>query len=618
MEEEAYLGDHEKVPRIRRPRMRKLAVMFTDMAGSTDYAEKHGGFAAYEKRRTHNNLLLPLVESHSGTLVRIIGDALLTIFPDAPDAARCAIAMQCRLAEFNASEDLDVDDQEIHIRIGIHYGKAVVFRERGGVELAGRAVNLAARVEAGGGKQTDQILLSEAAVAQLHLHHAGEFTTRPLGMVEAKGVGPLLLHRLLWKADELTSAKPPVRPNIETPNIETAASFSQRIEEEENRRAVHGLTLDTHSGCGYVLPVQVRLLAGEPVGIRPRGRCDSRMLAAAQDAMHAASEVLVSLGFDDDRLEHQAIEWWIDAADLHYEPASLEVALALAVVAAHTGVDVDPGVAVTGALRGQQVVAVAGVAGKWEKLRTSAGFHTLVLPSDALEELPADVGDATLRLIDVPTLEAAVRDVLGPALGLAAQRLEAMPKPAAGGSVDLQLWVQRDERRELTRDVGIAPDEDSHTWNIGDRIRVCVQVSRDCHIAVINVGPTGNVTVLIPNTHYPDTAASARQILAFPRPSDQFHFHLLGPPGRERLFALASGKPLKLRPEDFDQSGHLVCAKPTTRDIGIAAEDLSTDLLARCEIEFYVSDQREHSRKGVARELGSRAEVTDFRIVELG
>ena len=60
--------------------MQSLAVMFTDMAGSSRFAEKFGARAALQKRKRHNGLLLPLIDAHGGRLVEIVGDALMAVF----------------------------------------------------------------------------------------------------------------------------------------------------------------------------------------------------------------------------------------------------------------------------------------------------------------------------------------------------------------------------------------------------------------------------------------------------------------------------------------------------------------------------------------------------------
>jgi hypothetical protein len=127
------------------------------------------------------------------------------------------------------------------------------------------------------------------------------------------------------------------------------------------------------------------------------------------------------------------------------------------------------------------------------------------------------------------------------------------------------------------------------------------------------IGPTGDVTVLIPNMYHPDTAVQAGEVVTFPGTDDRFHFQFLEPPGPERLIALAAARPLHLRPEDFDQSGQLVCARPTTRSIGIVVDDIGDGLLGRCEIDFYVSALTE-----ACRHPGPTEGAAEFKALELG
>jgi class 3 adenylate cyclase len=594
-------------------RIRSMTVMITDLAGSGEFAEKYGAVAALEKRWRHNDLLKPLIEAHRGTLVRVIGDALLVTFEQAADAAKCAMAIQRRLAEHNAGEELDAEDRQIHVRVGIHYSKAI--EQAGGMDLAGRAVSVAARVEAGGGKETDQILVSDAVLSRLLLR-PGEFFTEPAGVAEAKGVGGVRLHRLLWKEGDLADAAG--RPTALA--AKTDEGLARRVEQEEGVRAVHGVFVDTASQRGYVLPVWVQVSPAAVHDVRPRGACDRVMDAAARRAVQSAFAVLQRLGFAEAQAERHAVEWWIEGPSVRYEGASLGLAVALATVAAYTGVEIDPGVAVTGAVNGDQVVRAAGVGGKWQALRDSGRFQTLVLPADNVADLPAAArGDPKLRVIDVPTVEAAVLDVVGPALGLAAGRLAAVAASTADRSetkVDVRLWV---EPETLTRDMRVAPAESVHNWNIGDRLRVCAQVDRDCHLAVVNIGPTGNVTVLIPNAFHPESAVRGGQVVNFPGRDDRFHFELQGPPGRERMIAIASTRPLAWGARHFDGPAPLVLAKPTTRDVAVVAQDAAGDVVGRCEIEFYVSGRE--AAKGPALLRGVRAEEETaelFRPLELG
>lgn len=585
------------------PQMRTLAVMFTDMAGSTEFAESFGGRAAYEKREQHNKLLLPLIPEHAGSLVQIIGDALLVVFEDVANAARCAIAMQRRLAEYNQSEHLDVESLEIHIRIGIHYGKVMVFEERGHLELAGRAVNTAARVESGGGKETDQILISTAALAELL--PLDEFATEPAAVVEAKGIAdPIPLHRVLWQEEAVrlwkTQPKQGATEAVKTLAASTAERLSLAAEDDANTRGCHCLFIDPQTQRGHVVPVWVRVTSGKAPAIRSRIDADRVMLAAAERAITSAFQALRTLGFGDARIEDQDIEWWIEAPNVRFEGASLGLALALATVAAYTGTQIDLETAVTGAVDGTHVLPVAAVGNKWIALRDSGLFDKLVLPTANLKDLSADAQrDPKLQVIDVPDVESAVLDVLGPSLGLAAKRLAAATGPSkskpSSGEMDVQLWIQPEAKRNLTRDISIVPKDDVHNWQIGQKIRLCAQVNRDCYLSLINIGTTGDVTILIPNSWQAETAVRAGEVVMFPSPQANFSFEIMGPPGRERVIAIASDHPLKLRPEDFNQSGEMHFARPTTRNIAIVANDLAQNELGRCEIDFYVSERTDPS-----------------------
>src|SRR4051794_22934036 len=89
---------------VGRPQLRELAVMVTDMAGSTAFLSKHGARALLDKTERHHALVLPILEDHRGTVLRIMGDATQSIFDDSADAARCAIALQRWLATHNATD----------------------------------------------------------------------------------------------------------------------------------------------------------------------------------------------------------------------------------------------------------------------------------------------------------------------------------------------------------------------------------------------------------------------------------------------------------------------------------------------------------------------------------
>ncbi|MEJ7636769.1 MAG: DUF4384 domain-containing protein, partial [Singulisphaera sp.] len=84
------------------------------------------------------------------------------------------------------------------------------------------------------------------------------------------------------------------------------------------------------------------------------------------------------------------------------------------------------------------------------------------------------------------------------------------------------------------------------TLRTGDRVRVEVVADRPGHVAVFNVGPTGNLNLL-----YPDGPLGDPPTVEPHRPLHVPDIEMAPPTGRERLFAVWSRRPLPLHPEDL-------------------------------------------------------------------
>ena len=114
------------------PKRELTAIMFIDMVGYTAMMQK-------DERKTQNlvkrqrELIKPLVEKHSGEVLRYIGDGTLCTFRSAIEAVNCAVEIQKVLK----------DEDELNLRIGIHVGD-IVFE---GDDVYGDGVNVASRLE---------------------------------------------------------------------------------------------------------------------------------------------------------------------------------------------------------------------------------------------------------------------------------------------------------------------------------------------------------------------------------------------------------------------------------------------------------------------------------------
>ena len=67
-------------------------------------------------------LIEPKITEHRGRVVKNTGDGFLAEFPSVVDAVRCAVEVQCRMAD----RELEVpEDRRIRFRIGINFGDVI-------------------------------------------------------------------------------------------------------------------------------------------------------------------------------------------------------------------------------------------------------------------------------------------------------------------------------------------------------------------------------------------------------------------------------------------------------------------------------------------------------------
>jgi class 3 adenylate cyclase len=143
-----FLGQRQKAaPRVARSReaVERATILFTDVEGSTALTERLGDTKAREVLRALERIVKQEVQSHSGSVVKPLGDGFMASFSLATRALECAIAIQKALAERNQTAG-----EPIRVRIGMNAGEPIAEAN----DLFGIAVNLAARIatQAAGGE----------------------------------------------------------------------------------------------------------------------------------------------------------------------------------------------------------------------------------------------------------------------------------------------------------------------------------------------------------------------------------------------------------------------------------------------------------------------------------
>ncbi|OBK24015.1 hypothetical protein A5634_04435 [Mycobacterium asiaticum] len=135
----------------------QVALLFTDLRGSTALYERVGDATAYNLVRDHFTLLATIVREHDGAVVKTIGDAVMASFDDPAQAVRAALAMQAGIASSaHGAEDLV-------LKIGVHAGPSVVVTLNDRLDYFGSTVNMAARLQ--GQSAGEDIVLSRAVAA---------------------------------------------------------------------------------------------------------------------------------------------------------------------------------------------------------------------------------------------------------------------------------------------------------------------------------------------------------------------------------------------------------------------------------------------------------------------
>jgi class 3 adenylate cyclase len=151
----------------------RVAVLFTDLAGSTALYAQRGDPRAYHLVRLHFDELRAAADEAGGVVIKNIGDAVMAAFQTPAEALAGGLRMQQRIAGLNARERLTGDERLI-LKIGLHSGPClnVTFNDR--PDYFGTTVNVAARVQAlsrgGDIVFTDTIGADEETQAVLRTH----------------------------------------------------------------------------------------------------------------------------------------------------------------------------------------------------------------------------------------------------------------------------------------------------------------------------------------------------------------------------------------------------------------------------------------------------------------
>jgi uncharacterized protein DUF4384 len=143
-------------------------------------------------------------------------------------------------------------------------------------------------------------------------------------------------------------------------------------------------------------------------------------------------------------------------------------------------------------------------------------------------------------------------------------------------SVAIKLWADRKQYR------------------IGERVTLSFETNRDAYVTLVDVGTSGEVTILFPNRFSGSHAVKAGKTYSLPETTDNYDFEIKGPPGVELVYALVTLKPVLFLPADFPSSGAAFQSMTErsavfTRDINVAAKATPLREQAKATLELEIS-----------------------------
>jgi len=186
----------------------EVAIVFADVVGSTQLYDKFGDTKASETVAHCLEIMKDATHQFNGTVIKTIGDEVMSTFETVDDAMGAAVMMQSRVTTETKDDGIPVT-----IRIGCHYGPVVQEQN----DIFGAAVHTANRMTSQA--KAKQIVISGFTVEQMSPELRKQ--TRQIDVATVRGrLDEVALYELVWQPEEATS----MLPTIEWENRDRRAS----------------------------------------------------------------------------------------------------------------------------------------------------------------------------------------------------------------------------------------------------------------------------------------------------------------------------------------------------------------------------------------------------------
>ena len=239
------------------PKTTNIAILFADVSGSTRLFETLGDSTARVKIADVLDKLTRVTKEHHGTVIKTIGDEIMSTFPSAEDAAAAACEMHEAMDE-DVTEG-SIASTPISIRVGFHFGPALM---EGG-DVFGDAVNVAARMaaQAKGG----QIITTKSTLDLLS--PITRASSRFVDRAPIKGKKEEIeIYEIIWQEEDVTRMATGLLQEAPKPEARLKLKYSGKELEMNKQRSI--VMMGRSNSCD--LPINEKLASRQHVRIELR------------------------------------------------------------------------------------------------------------------------------------------------------------------------------------------------------------------------------------------------------------------------------------------------------------------------------------------------------------
>jgi class 3 adenylate cyclase len=178
----------------------ELAILFADVVGSTRLFEQMGDMRARDIVATCIDVMRTATDEQGGSVIKTIGDEVMSTFPTADAALHAACHMQQRIA---TRPELKIENLQVAIRIGCHFGPVVVDTR----DVFGSSVHTANRMTSQA--KAGQIMTTAATIERLSPEWRASVRQVDITAIRGQG-GEVALYEVLWHSNDITSMLPAI------------------------------------------------------------------------------------------------------------------------------------------------------------------------------------------------------------------------------------------------------------------------------------------------------------------------------------------------------------------------------------------------------------------------